>query len=105
MQTYLFFSAKFLNKSRDEDSEQKAENWVVEVGIDQETGGEVGADELEGRLEDSQGADEEIKAAHHKEDKSGNFEFCVHNDKCVDISINIVSVGRLLGPLRRLQLH
>ena len=68
----------FLDESCDDHTKHQAEERVGQVGVVQEAGGEVWAEQLERRLEDGDGAKEEIEAADNKKDEAQYFEFCVH---------------------------
>ena len=68
----------FLNESSDDDTNHQAKDWVGQVGVVQEAGGEVGAEQLEGRLEDGERTQEEVKAADNINDQAQHCEFCVH---------------------------
>ena len=49
-----------LDEGCDDDTKHQAKDRVGEVGVVEKAGGEVGAEQLEGRLEDCDGAKEEI---------------------------------------------
>ena len=67
-----------LDESRDDDTKHQAKDRVGQVGVVQEAGGQVWAEQLERRLEDDDGAKEEIKAAHNEKDEARYFDFCIH---------------------------
>ena len=68
----------FLNESCDDDTKHEAKERVGQVGIVQQAGGQVGTEQLEGRLEDGEGTKEEVKATDYMNNQAKYFNFGVH---------------------------